>query len=167
MTGAPTISTDRLVLRPLTMADHPSYVAFVTSDRARYMGGPHEEEAGWEWLTNDVAQWTLQGFGGLAIMHGGAHAGQVSVTQGVEFPEPELGWFLLDGHEGNGYAREAATALRTWVIAENRVKSLVSYIDPANASSIRVAEALGARFDAAAARPEGSGCRVYRHEVAA
>jgi hypothetical protein len=38
---APTLSTERLTLRPATMADFPAYAAFVTSDRARFMGGPH------------------------------------------------------------------------------------------------------------------------------
>lgn len=167
MTSAPTIATDRLVLRPVGMGDHAAYVAFVTSDRARYMGGPHEPETGWEWLTNDVAHWELLGFGGLAVMRGDVHVGQVSVTQGVEFPEPELGWFLFDGHERKGYAREAAAALKSWVVAQRRVETLVSYIDRANVASMRLASVLGAVRDDAAARPEGSDCLVYRHEVAA
>lgn len=163
----PEIRTARLTLRPLAMGDHAAYLAFVTSERARYMGGPHDADMAWQWLTNDVALWALQGFGGLAVTLEGRIVGQVSVTQGIDFPEPELGWFLLEGQEGQGYAREAAAALKAWVIAQARVRTLVSYIDPANAPSIRVAEALGAVPDAAAARPEGSGCRVYRHKVAA
>ena len=164
---APRIATERLVLRPLEMGDHAAYLTFVTSERARYMGGPHDADMAWQWLTNDVALWALQGFGGLAVTHEGALVGQVSVTQGIDFPEPELGWFLFEGHEGHGYAREAAAALRGWMLTEERVQSLVSYIDRANDRSMRVASALGAVRDDAAARPEGSNCYVYRHEVAA
>lgn len=167
MTDAPTISTDRLVLRPLAMDDHAAYLGFVTSDRARHMGGPHAEGTAWLWLTNDVALWSLQGFGGLAVTRDDKMIGQVSVTQGIDFPEPELGWILLEGEEGNGYALEAASALRAWVIDKGRVCSLVSYIDPANAPSIRLAKAMAAKVDPDAARPEGADCLVYRHEVAA
>lgn len=164
---APTLQTARLTLRPLAMDDHAAYLGFVTSERARPMGGPFAPPTAWAWLVNDAGQWALQGFGGLAIERDGIMVGQVSVTQGVTFPEPELGWFLLDGQEGHGFAREAAAALRDHVRDRRRVGALVSYVGAANARSIRLAEALGAVHDPAAAQPPGPDCRVYRHAVAA
>jgi RimJ/RimL family protein N-acetyltransferase len=57
---------------------------------------------------------------------------------------------LLDGFEGRGIAQEAARAALDWTWAHTGLASLVSYIDPRNHRSIRLAERLGARRDPAA-----------------
>ena len=44
---APTLHTERLVLRPAVMADFDAYAAFLATDRARYMGGPHGRAKAW------------------------------------------------------------------------------------------------------------------------
>ncbi len=77
------------------------------------MGGPHGIRTAWEYFCNDTAQWTLFGHGGLMIVPNGMDTpiGQVAVCHGPIFPEPELGWFLYAGHEGKGFATEAAAAV--------------------------------------------------------
>jgi RimJ/RimL family protein N-acetyltransferase len=80
-----------------------------------------------------------------------------------EYPERELGWVILEGFEGKGYAFEAAKLARAYAFETLKFETLVSYIDPDNARSIRLAEKLGAVRDDKAARPEGDGCLVYRH----
>ena len=40
---APTLTTDRLVLRPQTPGDFPAHAALMASDRTRAMGDPHPE----------------------------------------------------------------------------------------------------------------------------
>ena len=82
----------------------------------------------------------------------GQCVGSVGINHGPLFPEKELGWFLHDGHEGQGYATEAARALRDWAARERRLPRLVSYIAPANAPSIAVARRMGAIPDATAPR---------------
>ena len=148
--------------------DFPAYAAFLASDRAWGMGGPHGVRTAWEYFCNDTAQWTLLGMGGLMIVPRGQTepVGQVAVCHGPIFPEPELGWFLYDGHEGEGYATEAARALRDWAFDVRRVPTLVSYVDPGNAASARVAERLGAVLDQTAPSPD-PGDLVYRHRRAA
>ena len=132
------------------MADFPAYRAFVTSDRARFMGGPHDAAKAWDWFCNDTAQWTLLDMGALIITHQGRAIGQVAVCGGPIFPEPELGWFLYDAaDEGQGFGVEAATALRDWALGLRGLAALVAYIDPQNVASIRLAERLGARRDTA------------------
>ena len=165
--GAPSLRTARLTLRPASMADFPAYAAFVTSDRATWMGGPHEATTAWAWFTNDVAQWALMNMGGLIVTHEGRAIGQVALCHNPEFPEPELGWFLFDkAHEGQGFAREAAGALRDWALGPRGLPTIVAYIDPANAPSRRLAEALGATLDPAAATPQGMATLVYRWRAA-
>jgi RimJ/RimL family protein N-acetyltransferase len=159
----PTLQTQRLVLRLPVITDFPAYRDFVTSDRAVYMGGPHTATHAWDWFCNDVAQWVLLGLGGLTITLEGKPIGQVAICHGPVFPEPELGWFLFDAaHEGQGYATEAATALRDWALGPRALPTVVSYIDPANMASQRLAERLGGTLDLTAATPGGVPCLTYR-----
>ncbi len=163
----PTFTTERLVLRPSTMADFDSYADFLASDRAWGMGGPLSVEMAWSFFTNDVGQWALLGMGGLIVERReqpGA-IGQVAVCHGPIFPEPELGWLLYAGHEGHGYASEAAAAMRDWALGPRGLSALVSYIDPANDRSARLAERLGAVIDTNAATPGNAPTRVYRYAL--
>lgn len=159
---APLLRTSRLVLRRATLADFPAYRDFVTSDRAVHMGGPHSAETAWAWFTNDVAQWALMEMGGLIVTRDGRAIGQVALCHNPEFPEPELGWFLYAGNEGQGFAREAASALRDWALGPRGLPTIVAYVDPANTRSRRLAEGLGATLDPAAATPAGMASLVYR-----
>jgi RimJ/RimL family protein N-acetyltransferase len=58
--------------------------------------------------------------------------------------QPELGWALIRTHWGNGYATEAAAAIRDWARESRSIDRLVSLISPDNIRSQRVAERLGA-----------------------
>ena len=159
----PTLTTARLVLRPAVMADFAAYAAFLATDRARYMGGPHDARTAWDWFCNDTAQWVLLDMGALIVTHEGRVLGQVAVCGGPVFPEPELGWFLYQGAEGQGFATEAAAALRDWGLGTRGLATMVSYIDPANTASARLAERLGARIDPTAATPDNEPTLAYRH----
>lgn len=160
----PTIRTERLILRAPVATDFPDYADFLASERARHMGGPYDRRGAWGLFCHDVAQWALFGHGALMIdLSDGACVGQVGINHGPLFPEKELGWLIYAGHEGQGYASEAAAALRDWAFERRGLKTLVSYVDPRNQRSSAVAERLGARLDGAAARPD-PGDLVYRHE---
>ena len=160
---APTLSTARLVLRPLTMADYPGYAGFLATERSRFMGGPHDGKTAWSWFCNDTAQWALLDMGALIVTLDGRAIGQVALCHGPQFPEPELGWFLFNGaDEGRGYATEAAAKLRDWALGPRGLATVVSYIDTDNAASIRLAQRLGGRLDPDAATPDGLPCAVYR-----
>ncbi len=159
----PRLVTARLVLRAPVAADFPAYAALMASPRARFMGGPIGTRAAWGMFCHDVAQWSLFGHGALImdLTAGGACVGQVGINHGPLFPERELGWLVYDGHEGRGYATEAARALRDWAAAGG-MRGLVSYIDPANDRSVAVAERLGATRDDEAPRQDPDDL-VYRH----
>lgn len=148
----PTITTARLTLRVQTMDDFAAYSRFMASPRAAAVGGPCDERATWGVFCHDVAQWQLFGHGALMIdlADSGLCIGQVGVNHGPLFPEKELGWLIYEGHEGQGYATEAAAAMRDWVFDALELESIVSYIAPDNLRSIAVAERLGGVRDLAA-----------------
>ena len=164
MSTIPTLTTERLLLRPPTYDDWPDYAALMASPRAVHMNGPHKTESAWGMFCSDVAQWSLFGHGALMITeHGtGTCLGQIGINHGPLFPERELGWFVYPTAEGHGYAYEAAVEMRRWAFAERAFVTLVSYIDPDNGRSRQLAERLGAAVDEGATPPE-PGTLVYRH----
>jgi RimJ/RimL family protein N-acetyltransferase len=116
----------------------------------------------------DIGKWVLFGFGAWAIEErsSGAYAGQTGLNFPVRYPERELGWVLFEGFEGKGYASEAALLTRAFAFETLGWTECVSYIDPDNQRSIRLAERLGAERDNKAATPGGEACLVYRHRRA-
>lgn len=161
----PVITTDRLVLRAYEMADFEPLVRFHASAHAQYAGGLKDRQAVWRDFATDMGQWHLLGFGSLAVAlrSTGECIGQAGLNAPPEYPERELGWVLWEGFEGHGYAFEAASAMRDFAFETFGWTTLVSYIDPDNARSIRLAERLGAKLDKEAATPNGDNCLVYRH----
>jgi len=168
----PVLDTPRLRLRAMTPADWPAYAALMASPRARFMGGPFDTRKAWGVFCHDAAGWTLFGMGALMAdrRDTGATVGQVGISNGPLFPEPEIGWFLYGGHEGQGYATEAARALRDWAFDVAGLTTLVSYMDKDNHASAGVARRLGAVPDPEAARqpgPESEDDVVFRHRPGA
>lgn len=164
---APILHTPRLTLRPHVLSDMDPFWDFHQSDRAAYVGRPKTLTHQWYGIASEVGSWDLMGHGGWAVdLHDGRFIGQVAITQPPHFPEREIGWIFFDGHEGNGYATEAATAALLWAWSDLGADTLVSYIHPDNARSIALATRLGAQHDPDAPLPKGETAqetRVYRH----
>ena len=165
MTSAiPTLLTARLTLRAPVQDDFPAYAALWASPRSVHMGGPHDSFAAWGLFCHDIASWHLFAHGALMIdlRSSGECVGQVGINHGPLFPEKELGWLVYAGHEGQGYAYEAATALRDWAFDDLGLPHLVSYVDPANARSVALAQRMGALRDMQAQGQDPQDL-VFRH----
>ena len=164
MMSAPTLETERLILRPNRQDDFEALAKVLGSDHAKFMGGPKTRSEVWLSFCSDIAQWPLLGHGAWAVdrRDTGAFVGQISIIKPPHFPEVEIGWVLFPQAEGDGYAYEAARAALTFAFNSLGLQSLVSYIDPKNARSIRLAERLGAKPDPTAAQPYAQDV-VYRH----
>jgi RimJ/RimL family protein N-acetyltransferase len=158
--------TERLVLRVPVADDFPAYARLLASPRSEGMGGPYTLRAAWGMFCHEIAGWALFGHGALMIdlRVTGDCVGQVGISHGPLFPEKELGWLVYDRFERQGYATEAAAALRDWAARTLGLDRLVSYIDPTNVRSIAVAERLGAVLDPDAPKQD-PGDLVYRHRV--
>jgi len=149
----PVLQTERLTLRGPHRGDFPAYAAFWASERSVHEGGPKEPRAAWEDFAATFGLWSIDGIGNWAIEERatGAFAGIVGLNHPAHFPEVEIGWTLMDGFEGRGLAQEAARTALDWAWANTDLPSLVVYINPANARSIRLGERLGGCRDAQAA----------------
>lgn len=164
---APTLTTERLTLRPQQMSDFAVLRDFYASDRSKSVGGPLESKHLWYGFAADTGCWELQGFGAWAIELNSdqTYIGRITLNGPPNFPEREIGWMLFDGFEGQGYAFEAATAARDCLFATMGWTTVVSYIAPDNARSAALAARLGASIDEAAfgSFPAYPDTLVYRH----
>ena len=88
--------------------------------------------------------------------------GVVGLWYPNDWPEPEIKWALARRHWGRGFASEAAREVQSLARAHVPDVSLISLIHPDNGPSIRVAEAIGARFEREF-RLRDVDCRIYRH----
>ena len=61
--------------------------------------------------------------------------------------EVEIGYRLARSAWGQGYATEAAWAVRDYAFTTLGVKRLIAMIDPSNLASIRVAEKIGMKYE--------------------
>jgi len=62
-------------------------------------------------------------------------------------PEVEIGYRLARSAWGQGYATEAAGAVRDYAFHVLGIKRLIAMIDPSNVASIRVAQKIGMHFE--------------------
>jgi RimJ/RimL family protein N-acetyltransferase len=165
MTAFPTLETERLVLRAPRLEDFEPFAAHMASPRSVWEDGPLDRTKAWKEFASGYALWDLRGYGtwSLTDRASGDYLGEAGIYQPAHYPEPEIGWMVLERAEGKGLAHEAALAVRGWAYGSRGLGALVSYIDPGNARSIRLAERLGARRDDEAPKPEGEVCVTFRH----
>lgn len=142
----PTLTTERLVLRTPILADFEHRAAYFASDRSVWEGGPLTREEAWRFFASEVGQWPLMGYGPFSVTQGGAYAGEVGIYHAADYPEKELGWFVVPQAEGCGIAAEAARAVMAWARAAFGWDHIVNYIDPGNARSVALGLRLGGRI---------------------
>ena len=145
----PTLRTERLVMRAPAEKDIPAIIAFLGSERARFIGGPMEAHHAFRSYTASLGHWMLRGYGfwTVADAESDEALGRVGILYGEGWHEPEIGWHVFEGSEGRGIAYEAAIAARRYAAEVLDLHGLISYIDPANERSRNLAERMGATFE--------------------
>lgn len=170
LSGTPVLATARLTLRAPVAADWPHWRAFALSPRAIHIGGPMDEAKAWRAFCHVTGMWVMRGFGSFVFLETGSDMplGLTGPWFPIDWPEPEIGWTVWSpAAEGRGYAFEAAAAARDHAFRDLGWATAVSYIDPANTRSIRLAERLGAIRDPGAATPDPADPPlVFRHPKA-
>ncbi len=161
----PVIETERLRLRGLGEADFPAIAAFYKSDRSRFVGGPASKEQSWRFLAGEIGHWTLRGYGrwGVEEKSSGKLVGVVGPWNPHGWPEPELGWDLMNGFEGKGYATEAALASRDYVYNTLGWKTAISLVALGNHGSAALAKRLGCVAEGIYDHERHGKLEIYRH----
>jgi RimJ/RimL family protein N-acetyltransferase len=148
--GAPTLTTERLVLRELKLDDARA-VAIRAGDRrvARYLiavPSPYPITLATRWISGRIAWW-LQGRGvTLAIARRDAPdelLGSVSLRRFARDRRAELGYWLGADAWGYGYATESAAALVDFGFADLELSRIYAHVLEGNAASCRVLDKLG------------------------
>ncbi|SFT33017.1 GNAT family N-acetyltransferase [Sedimentitalea nanhaiensis] len=164
----PTLETKRLILRGPEPDDYPDFKATFTSYRARFMGGPLNAYESWMLYAAEIGHWAIRGFGMWMIhdRHSDHTYGMAGGWKPAKWPEAELAWVIWPDAAGRGIALEATHAARRYLYHVLGWDTAVSYLDPKNLDSIRLAERLGAVRDREAATIDGSDT-AYRHPAPA
>lgn len=164
MTPAPTITTDRLVLRGPEADDVEHIVAFYAdAERSVGFGGPIPRDEAWRWFASVIGHWHLRGYGFWTVTLDGAPCGIVGIWYPEGWPEPELGWVVFEGFEGKGIAYEAAMAVRAHAYAHMGFTTMTSNIIPGNDRSVALAQRMGAVFERTYDNINMGEDRLYRH----
>ncbi|WP_299750179.1 GNAT family N-acetyltransferase [uncultured Tateyamaria sp.] len=162
---APTLETERLILRVPELSDFDALAAFYASPRSSFVGGPQSRELSWRALALEAGHWVLRGFGRWTLIEKTTNTpvGIVGLWHPEGFPERELGWDLFDGATGKGYATEAAIAARSYAYDTLGWTTLTSLIAIDNEGSRRVAERLGATYDSDFTHERYGHMQLWRH----
>lgn len=146
--------TKRLTLRHFHILDAgPMYQVFGDPEVMRFGDGVQAKEWVNTWLRTCLERYyQTWGFGPYAVVERQAQ-GVIGYCGLFFFPdingqqEVEIGYRLARAAWGQGYATEAAGAVRDFAFNVLGLKRLIAMIDPSNTASIRVAEKIGMHYE--------------------
>lgn len=140
--------TDRLVIRPLTLADaafvlrllnEPTFLANIGDRGVRTL-----EQAGEYLRSGPLASYARHGYGlDLVELREGPAIGICGLIRRERLAHPDLGYALLPEFAGRGLAFEAARATLEHARAELGLTTIQAVVKPGNMRSIRLLERLG------------------------
>jgi ribosomal-protein-alanine N-acetyltransferase len=141
------LTTERLVLRPVTLRDHPALLAhWTTPDVRRFLfdGGIMSDDEVTEAIEDSARDFASAGYG-VWLIHEEDPADLVG-TAGLR-PLEDLGleifYSLAPVSWGKGYATEAALAVVEHALGPLGLPEVLAEVDEGNTASIRVIERLG------------------------
>ena len=155
MSNAIIAATQRLTLRHFHVLDAEAmYRVFGDPEVMRYGDGVQTMEWVQSWLSTCLERYhRTWGFGPYAVVE--TRRQEVIGYCGLFYfpdvngrPEVEIGYRLAHSAWGQGYATEAARAVREYAFQTLAIKRLIALIDPSNIASIRVAAKIGMHFEA-------------------
>lgn len=165
----PTIETGRLWLRPMQEDDFDALLRIFTDPKVMASFGgelftPAQMHA---WLDRNLDHQNQFGYGLFSVIRktDGRLIGDCGLEQMTVDGEAaaELGYDFCSDAWNQGFAREAACAVRDYAFAELRLPQLISLIRVGNLASRRVAEKVGMQL---MAEPERYGVRYWQFVLA-
>jgi RimJ/RimL family protein N-acetyltransferase len=147
----PTLTTERLVLRPFERGDFDELVP-IHADPSFWwypLRGPMSAENTERFLDRVIGRYASDGFGVEAVVD--RESGRLIGWAGLAVPHflpqilpaVEVGWRLATPFRGRGLATEAGAAALEFGFGPAGLERIVSIYEPENVSSGRVMERLG------------------------
>ena len=147
------LETERLILRQLTQDDaefifellnEPSWIQNIGDRHIRTL-----DDARAYIVNGPVASYAKNGFGLYLIVLKEANEsiGMCGLIRREGLEDVDIGYALLPRYWSNGYAVEAAQAVKEYAKNVVGLKRIVAIVDPANQGSIRVLEKIGLRYE--------------------
>lgn len=147
------IQTDRLTLRPYSLADYAPHLAMCSEmEVVRFLDGqPSTPEDAWHRVLRYAGHWALLGYGIFAVIETatGQYIGETGIADfhrglGDAFDQAaEASWVFSAKTHGRGYALEAAAAAHQWYNSTTGGQRTVCIIHPENRPSLKLAARLG------------------------
>jgi len=172
------LETERLVLRKPRLEDAAALEPLLRDPEVmRFLGGVTDEPAQ-EVIERWRHRWSANGVGHFFLVRRAddtfvGRTGYVVwdtrvwrnclVSEAEPHAQPELGWALLRSYWGQGYATEAARAVRDWGRSRAGVGHLISLIHPDNLASQGVAARLHCERRGSVVLESGVPCDVWIH----
>ncbi len=162
------IETPRLILRQFRDSDWSGLLDYLSDPVAvRFTFVEPLAEEGAKAVIESIADhWQRLGYGPYAVevKATGQCIGTVGFFYPSHWPEPEIKWALARKFWGQGYAKEAAQAVKVTGAACLPNLKLISFIHGENKASISLAKAMGATFERTMPFRGGQEWHIYRHD---
>ena len=160
------LETDRLFLRELTPEDFDAlYAALADSDIMQHYPYTFDEARVRNWIGKNMERCRVFGFGlwAVCLKATGEMIGDCGLTmQNINGSIlPEIGYHIAKAHQRQGYAKEAARAVRDWTFSHTPFGMVYSYMKQENAASAATARANGMRLLDTFTDAEGEQTAVY------
>ncbi len=150
---APTLHSERLILRPFKPDDLDAGIALWTNPIVyrHILGRPNSREECWARLLRYHGHWDWFGYGFWAIEYrqSGKVIGETGFSDFQRSLDPpmgeriEMGWVISPEFHGQGLAQEAATAALDWAATSLPTRGLACMINNGNQPSLKLAGRLG------------------------
>lgn len=141
------LETRRLILRPMLESDLESLLLIFTDPKVmaafNHPSFTHEQMS--RWLKRNLDHQDEYGYGLLSVIfkETGELIGDCGLEQMEDMSGAELGYDFRSDFWNQGYATEAATAVRDYTFNVLNLPQLISLIRVGNLASKRVAEKVG------------------------
>ena len=144
------IETKRLLLREMTAQDFDALCRVLTDpDIMQHYPSVFNETGVQNWINKNVERYRIFGFGlwAVCLKDTGEVIGNCGLTMQLIDGQikPEIGYHIRKDHQRQGYAKEAALAVRDWAFTNTPFQVVYSYMKHTNEPSAKTALAYGCK----------------------
>ena len=144
------IETERLFLREMKESDFDAlYKVLADSDIMQHYPYTFDENRVIKWIQRNIERYRIFGFGlwAVCLKETGEMIGDCGITlQLIDGQiKPEIGYHIRADKQRNGYAKEAAIAVRDWTFNNTPFQIVYSYMKYTNEPSVKTAISYGCK----------------------